>query len=77
MTTKKQAVLEINLKLAQIDVLVAEAKELAEKHNVTFDLEPGGYGMGGTYIPKGQREEWGIDPEDEDHDGWYASSQSC
>lgn len=73
--TQKNAVMQINLKLAQVDVLIAEAKAIAEEANVTFNLDAGGYGMGGTYVPESQRDEWGMD--DEDSDGWYASSQSC
>lgn len=65
-------------KVKEVHDLIEECKALAEKHDLTFQLDPG-YSMGGTYYSKGAMEAYGINP-DEDwryQEGWLSSTNSC
>lgn len=69
---RKEASAKIASKLRQVDELIAECVAIADETGVTFDVNVGGYGMGGTYDPHDQTDQWGND-----NYGWHASSQSC
>lgn len=64
--------------IAELTSLAGEAINLAEsiadRHGLEFDLDLGGYGMGGTYYSAKYIEEQGLRYREE---GWNASSQSC
>lgn len=72
---KQKAAEDINLLLGQAQAIVWEAESIADKHDLSFSMEIGGYGMGGFYTPveEGAVDDWG-DPIES---GWKASSQSC
>jgi hypothetical protein len=76
MTTKEKY---SKLEVLQTE-LMAKLKEITDfcdKNDFQFTLDIA-YGMGGTYIPPKQREEWCPEYTDvEDWDGWSASSQGC
>lgn len=72
---------EVNNKLKQIQDLVKECEDLAIKGDFEFRLDVGGYGMGGTFVPKSQMSsydlsEYGYALRSKDG-AWMASSQSC
>lgn len=75
---QKDGLALIALKLASAEKLVDECKEIAEKLDMKFDIEFGGYGTGASYIPESIRHEYDGDEDSEVRTtGWYASSQSC
>lgn len=68
----------IALKLKSAEKLVDECKEIADKLDVQFFIEFGGYGTGADYIPESQRHEYNENPESDVRQfGWLASSQTC
>lgn len=60
------------LEIAKEAVQLAES--IADRHDLEFDLDLGGYGMGGTYYSEGYIKEQGLRYREA---GWNASSQSC
>lgn len=72
MAYNKEATEQIAKLLSQAEELVREAQAIADDTGVTFDLDIGGYGMGGYYDPNDREDQWGND-----NGGWHASSQSC
>lgn len=80
--TKEQATSKIAELLKQAQELVNEAETVADQTGVLFNINFGGYGMGGSYFPNPDGQEWANSdydywyPSDTDN-GWYASSQSC
>lgn len=72
MTYNQEATQQIAKLLSQAEELVREAQAIADDTGVTFDLDIGGYGMGGYYDPNDREDQWGND-----NGGWHASSQSC
>lgn len=70
-----EAAKEINDALESAQALVWEAERVADEHGLSFSMNLGAYGMGGSYSPveEGAKDEWG-DPVES---GWNASSQSC
>lgn len=75
MTDKREITKQIDALLTQAQKLVWEAESLADEHDLSFSMNLGGYGMGGSYSPiqEGDTDEWG-DPVES---GWNASSQNC
>lgn len=73
--TLVQAAKEINDFLESAQALVWEAERIADEHNLSFNMNLGAYGMGGSYTPleDGEEDEYG----DLKESGWQASSQSC
>lgn len=73
--TLQEAVKEINRLLDEAQASVWAAERVADEHNLSFSMDLGGYGMGGTYTPleDGEEDEYG----DLKESGWNASSQSC
>ena len=60
--------------LAEAQNLVHEAEAIADEYGLEFEMDLGGYGMGGTYYSEGYVEKHGsrwCEP------GWNASSHSC
>jgi hypothetical protein len=75
---QKDGLALIELKLASAEKLVDECKDIADKLDMQFKIEFGGYGTGASYVPESQRHEYDEDPDSEVRtSGWYASSQSC
>lgn len=72
MAYNQEATQQIAKLLSQAEELVREAQAIADDTGVTFDLDIGGYGMGGYYDPNDREDQWGND-----NGGWHASSQSC
>ncbi|QXV71802.1 hypothetical protein psageK4_148 [Pseudomonas phage psageK4] len=72
---KQEAAKAINELLESAQSLVWEAESIADTHDLSFSVNFGAYGMGGSYSPvkEGDVDEWG-DPVES---GWNASSQSC
>lgn len=72
---KQEAAKAINALLEQAQSLIWEAESIADTHELSFSMNMGSYGMGGSYTPvqEGDVDEWG-DPVES---GWNASSQSC
>lgn len=72
---KRDAATKIEALLKQAQSLVYTAESLADEHDLSFTMNLGGYGMGGSYEPikEGDTDEWG-DPVES---GWNASSQNC
>lgn len=80
--TKQEASAKIAEILKQVKELVNEAQKVSDQTGVSFNLNVGGYGMGGTYYPNPEDAEWSNSDYDDwypsdTYDGWYASSQSC
>lgn len=71
---KREKLNEIAILLDQAQKLVYEAESIADEHGLEFDLDIGGYGMGGTYYSEKYVEEQGLRWSEP---GWNASSQSC
>jgi len=71
---KREALNEIAALLEQAQKLVYEAESIADEHGLEFDVNFGGYGMGGTYYSEKYVEEQGSRYTEA---GWNASSQSC
>lgn len=71
---KREKLNEIATLLEQAQNLVYEAESIADEHGLEFDLDLGGYGMGGTYYSEKYVEEQGSRYTTA---GWNASSQSC
>lgn len=71
---KREKLAEIEVLLDQAQKLVYEAESIADEHGLEFDLNIGGYGMGGTYYSEKYHEEQGLRWSEP---GWNASSQSC
>lgn len=69
---KKEALERIAKLIAEAESLVQEAVAIADEAEVGFEINFGGYGMGGYYDPIDQTDQWGND-----NGGWHASSQSC
>lgn len=72
--TAKEAANQIAKLISEAQSLVYEAEALADEHGLQFDMDIGGYGMGGTYYSAKYLEETGYRWREE---GWNASSQSC
>jgi hypothetical protein len=71
---KRDALTKIALLLSEAQSKVLEAEMLADEHGLEFDLDIGGYGMGGTYYSEKYVEDYGSRYTTA---GWNASSQSC
>jgi hypothetical protein len=73
--TLVEAAKEINDALESAQSLVWEAERIADEHGLSFSMNLGAYGMGGSYTPleDGEEDEYG----DLKESGWQASSQSC
>lgn len=69
---KKEALQEIYKLVNQAQGLIDQAVAIADEYGVGFDVNIGGYGMGGWYDPHDHTDQWGNDNQ-----GWHASSQSC
>ena len=72
--TKRDALEKIAGLLSEAQNLVWEAENLADEHGLEFDMDLGGYGMGGTYYSEKYVTEQGLRWSEP---GWNASSQSC
>ncbi len=76
-TTQKEANELMYKLISQAGTLVSNAQCVADQFGLTFNLDIGGYGMGGTYIGEGTdefpMEGWRASSAGE----WQASSQSC
>lgn len=72
---KQEAAKAINTLLEQAQSLIWEAEGIADTHDLSFTMNMGSYGMGGSYSPveDGAVDEYG----DLIESGWNASSQSC
>jgi hypothetical protein len=70
-----EAAKEINDALESAQSLIWEAERIADEHGLSFSMNLGTYGMGGSYTPleDGEEDEYG----DLKESGWSASSQSC
>ncbi|ATN92844.1 hypothetical protein QGX11_gp081 [Pseudomonas phage PPSC2] len=71
---KRDKLNEIANLLNQAQNLVLEAQTIADEYGLEFDLDIGGYGMGGTYYSEKYVEEIGSRYTTA---GWNPSSQSC
>lgn len=71
---KREKLNEIAILLAKAQKLVHEAESIADEYGLEFDLDIGGYGMGGVYYSEKYVEEQGLRYS---VPGWNASSQSC
>lgn len=71
---KREKLNEIAVLLDQAQKLVYEAESIADEHGLEFDMDIGGYGMGGTYYSEQYVEEQGLRWS---QPGWNPSSQSC
>lgn len=73
--SKQEAAKQINKLLEDAQGLIWLAEGLADEHDLSFSMNMGSYGMGGSYSPvkEGDVDSWG-DPVES---GWNASSQSC
>lgn len=71
---KREKLNKIAVLLEQAQKLVYEAESIADEHGLEFDLDIGGYGMGGTYYSEKYVEDHGSRYTTA---GWNASSQSC
>lgn len=79
--TAEEAQEEIAKKTQAALKLIREAEELADQHQVEFHLEVA-YGMGGTYVPKRDKDEdWENSDscfyDDYEEEGWISSSSQC
>lgn len=71
---KREKLEEIAKLLAKAQELVFDAERIADEHGLEFDMDLGGYGMGGTYYSEKFVEDLGSRYTTA---GWNASSQSC
>lgn len=71
---KQEAYKVILLKLDQAKRLIDECESLADKHALEFNSPIGAYGMGGTYVGTGARDE---DEYGDNDEGWVSSSRRC
>jgi len=71
---KREKLEEIAKLLAKAQELVFDAERIADEHGLEFDMDLGGYGMGGTYYSEKYVEEQGLRWS---QPGWNPSSQSC
>ena len=71
---KREKENEIAKLVSQAESLVLEAECIADEHGLEFDVNVGGYGMGGTYYSENYVKEHGSYYMEV---GWNASSQSC
>ena len=71
---KRDVLNEIARLTCEAQSLVYEAESLADEYGLEFDLDIGGYGMGGTYYSEKYVKEQGLRWSEP---GWNASSQSC
>ena len=71
---KREALEKIAKLISEAESLVYEAESIADEHGLEFDVNFGGYGMGGTYYSEKYVEEEGLRYSEP---GWNASSQSC
>lgn len=71
---KREALERIAKLTNEAQSLVYEAESIADEYGLEFDLNIGGYGMGGTYYSEKYHEEQGMRWSEP---GWNASSQSC
>lgn len=71
---KREKLNEICKLLAEAETLVGEAENIADEYGLEFDVNFGGYGMGGTYFSEKYVEEQGSRYTTA---GWNASSESC
>lgn len=71
---KREALEKIATLISQAQDLVWEAEGIADEYGLEFDMDLGGYGMGGTYCSEKYHTEQGMRWSEP---GWNASSQSC
>lgn len=71
---KREALEKIAKLVAEAQDKIWEAEALADEHGLEFEMDLGGYGMGGTYYSEKYVEEHGSRYRSS---GWNASSQSC
>lgn len=71
---KREKLEEIAKLLAKAQELVFDAERIADEHGLEFEMDLGGYGMGGTYYSEKYVEEQGLRWS---QPGWNPSSQSC
>lgn len=71
---KREKLNEIAKLITQAEALVYEAESIADEHGLEFDVNFGGYGMGGTYYSEKYHTEQGMRWSEP---GWNASSQNC
>lgn len=71
---KREALNQIAKLISDAGSLVSEAEDIADEYGLEFDMDLGGYGMGGTYYSPKYHEEQGLRYSEP---GWNASSQSC
>ncbi|WYN05003.1 hypothetical protein ISREJYDI_CDS0037 [Pseudomonas phage UNO-G1W1] len=71
---KREALNKIAALTTEAQNLVYEAESIADEYGLEFDLDIGGYGMGGTYYSEKYVEREGLRWSEP---GWNASSQSC
>lgn len=71
---KREKLNDICKLLAEAETLVGEAENIADEYGLEFDVNFGGYGMGGTYYSEKYHTEQGMRYSEP---GWNASSQSC
>lgn len=71
---KREKLNEIAGLLEQAQKFIWEAESIADEYGLEFDMDIGGYGMGGTYYSEKYVEEAGSRYTTA---GWNASSQSC
>lgn len=71
---KREALEKIAKLISEAEGLVNEAESIADEHGLEFDVNFGGYGMGGTYYSEKYHEEQGMRWSEP---GWNASSNSC
>jgi hypothetical protein len=79
MADKQALTRQISDLINQAQKLVYEAESIADEHGLSFTVDFGTYGMGGSYtgaaaIDEEDREYYGIE---EGEGRWNASSQSC
>ena len=71
---KREKLNEIASLLDLAQKFVWEAESVADEYGLEFDMDLGGFGMGGTYYSEKYVEEQGLSWREP---GWNASSQSC
>lgn len=72
-----EGVKRINELLDQAQSLVLEAEGIADNLGLSFTINFGTYGMGGSYTGAAAVEDWQRSDAEEGEGVWNASSQSC
>ncbi len=77
--TQFEGVKRINELLDEAQSLVYEAEAIADELGLSFTVNFGTYGMGGSYTGAAAVEDWQRSDNDDAEDVglWNASSQSC